>query len=101
MRISDWSSDVCSSDLEAIYGLTEIHRDAIRGSRLCANPGCYPTTSELPLVPLIEAGLIEADEIVIDAKSGVSGAGRSEKQQNLHAGENGRAPCRARGCPYV
>jgi N-acetyl-gamma-glutamyl-phosphate reductase len=69
---------------EAVYGLTEIHRDAIRQSRLCANPGCYTTTSELPLIPLLAEGLIEADEIIIDAKSGVSGAGRSEKQANLH-----------------
>ncbi len=70
---------------EAVYGLTEIYRDAIADARLVANPGCYTTTSELPLVPLLAAGLISPSGIVIDAKSGVSGAGRSEKQANLHA----------------
>ncbi len=61
---------------EAVYGLSEIHREAIRKARLVANPGCYPTASLLPLVPLLEAELIEPRDIVIDAKSGVSGAGR-------------------------
>ncbi|MBL22807.1 MAG: N-acetyl-gamma-glutamyl-phosphate reductase [Rhodospirillaceae bacterium] len=70
---------------EAVYGLSEIHRDAIRETRLCANPGCYTTTSELPLIPLLAEGLIAKDEIIIDAKSGVSGAGRSERQGNLHS----------------
>jgi N-acetyl-gamma-glutamyl-phosphate reductase len=50
-----------------------------------ANPGCYPTSAQLPLVPLIEAGEISPDDIIIDAKSGVSGAGRDAKQQNLFA----------------
>lgn len=70
---------------EAVYGLTELHRDAIRSARLVANPGCYPTTGQLPLVPLIEAGLIETDGIVVDAKSGVTGAGRSLRENILHA----------------
>jgi N-acetyl-gamma-glutamyl-phosphate reductase len=70
---------------EAVYGLTEIKRDAIRGARLCANPGCYPTASQLPLIPLLEAGLIAAEDIVIDAKSGVSGAGRAAKESSLFA----------------
>ena len=69
----------------AVYGLTEIKRDAIRGARLCANPGCYPTASQLPLIPLLEAGLISAEDIVIDAKSGVSGAGRAAKESSLFA----------------
>lgn len=69
---------------EAVYGLTEIARDAIRGARLVANPGCYPTSVQLPLVPLLKAGLILADDIIIDAKSGVSGAGRDAKQANLY-----------------
>ena len=69
---------------EAVYGLSEIYRNSIRTARLCANPGCYTTTVELPLIPLLEEGLIAADDIIIDAKSGVSGAGRSEKQANLH-----------------
>ncbi len=68
----------------AVYGLTEIYRDDIAAARLVANPGCYTTASELPLIPLIAGGLIGADGIVIDAKSGVSGAGRSEKLGNLH-----------------
>lgn len=68
---------------EAVYGLTEMHRPAVGIARLVANPGCYPTASLLPLLPLLRAGLIEPDEIIIDAKSGVSGAGRSEKLGNL------------------
>ncbi|MEX2199781.1 MAG: N-acetyl-gamma-glutamyl-phosphate reductase, partial [Dongiaceae bacterium] len=69
---------------EAVYGLSELHREAIRPARLVANPGCYPTSAQLPLVPLIEAGLIDADDIIIDAKSGVSGAGRDAKQGSLY-----------------
>jgi N-acetyl-gamma-glutamyl-phosphate reductase len=70
---------------QAVYGLTEIYRDEIAAVRLVANPGCYTTTAELPLMPLLEAGLISHEGIVIDAKSGVSGAGRGEKQAMLHA----------------
>lgn len=69
---------------EAVYGLTEHYRKEIAGTRLCANPGCYTTTSELPLMPLLSARMIDADDIIIDAKSGVSGAGRAEKQAYLH-----------------
>ena len=69
---------------DAVYGLTELARDAIRATDLVANPGCYPTTAQLPLRPLLEAGLIELDPIVIDAKSGVSGAGRAAKEASLH-----------------
>ncbi len=68
---------------EAVYGLTEFYREQIKTSRIIACPGCYPTTSLLPLVPLLQAGVIESDRIIIDAKSGVSGAGRAEKQANL------------------
>src|SRR3954468_15946156 len=60
---------------DAVYGLTELHRDAIAGAELVANPGCYPTASILALAPLAADGLIE--DVVIDAKSGVSGAGRA------------------------
>ena len=60
---------------EAVYGLTELTRDRIRGARLIANPGCYPTAALLALAPALRAGLVTED-IVIDAKSGVSGAGR-------------------------
>jgi len=69
---------------QAVYGLTEIKRDAIRNARLVANPGCYPTSVQLPLVPLIKAGLIETGDIIIDAKSGTSGAGRAAKEANLY-----------------
>lgn len=69
---------------EAVYGLTELKRDAIRSARLVANPGCYPTSVQLPLVPLLKAGLILTDDIIIDAKSGTSGAGRSAKEANLY-----------------
>ena len=68
---------------EAVYGLTEFAREAVRDARLVANPGCYTTTAQLPVVPLLEAGAIDPDEIVIDAKSGVSGAGRAAKEANL------------------
>ena len=71
--------------LEAVYGLTEAKREAIRATRLCANPGCYPTAALLPLIPLLEAGLIETQDIIIDAKSGVSGAGRAAKETSLFA----------------
>lgn len=64
---------------EAVYGLTEIHRDKIRGARLVANPGCHTTTALLPLIPLAEAGAIDLDHVVIDTKTGMSGAGRSAK----------------------
>ncbi|MCR6630910.1 MAG: N-acetyl-gamma-glutamyl-phosphate reductase [Magnetospirillum sp.] len=69
---------------KAVYGLTELKRDAIRSAQLVANPGCYPTSVQLPLVPLIKAGLIQVDDIIIDAKSGTSGAGRSAKEANLY-----------------
>ena len=69
---------------EAVYGLTELARKQVASARLVANPGCYPTSAQLPLIPLIEAGLIDADEIIIDSKSGVSGAGRDAKQDSLY-----------------
>ena len=68
---------------EAVYGLVEIYRRDIRKARLVAVPGCYPTCALLPLVPLLKAKAIELDEIVIDAKSGVTGAGRSVKEEML------------------
>ncbi|MCP5374237.1 MAG: N-acetyl-gamma-glutamyl-phosphate reductase [Hyphomicrobiales bacterium] len=69
---------------QAIYGLTELHRAAVAQARIVAGPGCYPTSVQLPLVPLVEGGLIEADGIIADSKSGVSGAGRASKEANLH-----------------
>ena len=62
---------------EAVYGLPELYRDAIKTSNLVANPGCYPTSITLALAPMLREGLIAADSIVIDSKSGTSGAGRS------------------------
>lgn len=61
----------------AVYGLTELNRTAIKSATLLANPGCYPTSIILPLVPLLKAGLIEPERITITSMSGVSGAGRS------------------------
>jgi N-acetyl-gamma-glutamyl-phosphate reductase len=68
---------------EAVYGLVEVHRREIKKARLVANPGCYTSCAELPLIPLIEAKAIDLDEIVIDAKSGMTGAGRSAKEAML------------------
>jgi N-acetyl-gamma-glutamyl-phosphate reductase len=60
----------------AVYGLPEVNRSAIRSARLIANPGCYPTAVQLGFMPLVEAGLVDLDCLIADAKSGVSGAGR-------------------------
>jgi N-acetyl-gamma-glutamyl-phosphate reductase len=68
---------------EAVYGLTEVYRAAIAKARLVANPGCYTTCAQLPLIPLLRAGAINPDEIVIDAKSGMTGAGRAAKEEML------------------
>lgn len=66
------------------YGLPELFRDEIVGSTLIANPGCYPTSAILPLAPLLKEGLIEPGDIILDSKSGVSGAGRKPKLTNLY-----------------
>ncbi|MFN3657709.1 MAG: N-acetyl-gamma-glutamyl-phosphate reductase [Pseudolabrys sp.] len=68
---------------QAVYGLVEIHREAIRHAHLVANPGCYTTCAQLPLTPLIKAKAIDLDEIVVDAKSGMTGAGRAAKEAML------------------
>jgi N-acetyl-gamma-glutamyl-phosphate reductase len=60
----------------AVYGLPEMHREAIRPARLVANPGCYPTAVQLGFLPLLEAGVVDPARLIADAKSGVSGAGR-------------------------
>jgi N-acetyl-gamma-glutamyl-phosphate reductase len=70
---------------EAVYGLPELYRDALRGTRLAAAPGCYPTSCLLPLAPLLRAGLIERSGIHVDSKSGVSGAGRKLAEEYLFA----------------
>lgn len=68
---------------EAVYGLPEVNREAIRGARLIAVPGCYPTSVQLGLIPLLEAGLARTDNLIADCKSGVSGAGRGAKVSSL------------------
>lgn len=68
---------------EAVYGLTEHYREQIRSARLIACPGCYPTSCLLPLIPLLQAKLVDTKGIIIDAKSGVTGAGRSPKEGTL------------------
>ena len=73
---------------KAVYGLCEINREKIRGARLIANPGCYPTCSTLAIYPLAKAGVIDMDTLIIDAKSGTSGAGRGAKTANLYCEVN-------------
>ena len=78
---------------EAVYGLPEINRKQLAGARLVANPGCYPTAVSLALLPLVEAGIVDSERLIADAKSGVSGAGRKaslhtqfgETAENFHA----------------
>lgn len=73
---------------EAVYGLCEINREAVKKARLVANPGCYPTCSTLSIYPLLKEGLIDPGTIIIDAKSGTSGAGRGAKVDNLYCEVN-------------
>jgi N-acetyl-gamma-glutamyl-phosphate reductase len=99
MRVVDLSADFRLADLgayerwygphprpdllpEAVYGLTEMHRERIANAQIVANPGCYPTASVLALAPLARAGLIS--DVVIDAKQGVSGAGRTAPVETVH-----------------
>ena len=67
----------------AVYALPELFREQIKGAKIVANPGCYPTAAALGLAPALKAGLVKADHVIIDAKSGVTGAGRS-LTQNTH-----------------
>lgn len=78
---------------EAVYGLPELNRERIRAARLVANPGCYPTAVILAALPMIESGVVDTGDIVADAKSGVSGAGRGAKVATLfsEAAENFKA----------
>lgn len=78
---------------EAVYGLPEVNRETIRSAQLIACPGCYPTSVQLGLLPLVEAGLIETDHLIADVKSGVSGAGRKAEIPILmsEAGESFKA----------
>ena len=105
LRVIDWSADYRLADravyeqwycphtdaeglAEAVYGLPELFRDRIAGARLVANPGCYPTCSALPLAPLLRAGLIEPAGIVVNAVSGVSGAGRTPGRKTHYPDRN-------------
>ena len=73
---------------EAVYGLPEINREDVKNARLIANPGCYPTCSTLSIYPLAKEGLIDMSTVIIDAKSGTSGAGRGAKVDNLYCEVN-------------
>lgn len=73
---------------EAVYGLCELNREDVKKARLVANPGCYTTCSILTLYPAVKEGLIDVNSIIIDAKSGVSGAGRGAKVDNLYCEVN-------------
>jgi N-acetyl-gamma-glutamyl-phosphate reductase len=88
----DWYEEHHAIELleTAVYGLCEIYRDKIKKARLVANPGCYPTSALLPLIPLLNQRIIDKDGITIDSKSGVSGAGRglSLKTHICESGEN-------------
>jgi len=103
---------------EAVYGLVEVYRDEIARARLVANPGCYTTCAQLPLLPLLRANAIDPDEIVVDAKSGMTGAGRAAKEamlfsevsegfnaygvgQHRHMAELDQEFSRAAGCSIV
>lgn len=101
----DWYGDhPCAHLLEnAVYGIPELHSDRISETKLVANPGCYPTSSILPLAPLLENAMVETEGIIIDSKSGASGAGRnpsldlhfcelSEGMKAYKVGEHRHAP---------
>jgi len=80
-----WYQKHTASDLlrEAVYGLPELHREKIRNAKIVGNPGCYPTGALIGLIPLVEKGMISLENIVIDSKSGVSGAGRDIVLESL------------------
>lgn len=73
---------------EAVYGLCEINREQVKTARLVANPGCYPTCTTLSIYPLLKEGFIDPNTIIVDAKSGTSGAGRGAKVNNLYCEVN-------------
>jgi N-acetyl-gamma-glutamyl-phosphate reductase len=86
----DWYQEHSAPELlaEAVYGLPELHREAIKNARLVGNPGCYPTSVILGLAPLLDAGLIDPHSIIADCKSGVSGAGRGLNLSTLYCEVN-------------
>ncbi|MEM9645465.1 MAG: N-acetyl-gamma-glutamyl-phosphate reductase, partial [Planctomycetota bacterium] len=106
LRVIDFSADFRLSDLGVyerwydvkhpwpervggtVYGMPEFFADEIRGADVVANPGCYPTSAILPIAPLLGQGLIEPDDIIVDSKTGVSGAGRSPKLATLYCEAN-------------
>ena len=106
VRVIDFSADFRLSSLEVyeswynvqhpwpervgktVYGMPEFFAEQIAAADIVANPGCYPTSAILPLAPLLREGLIEPDDIIIDRKSGVSGAGRSAKVATLYCETN-------------
>lgn len=87
---ANWYQEHTSPQLlkEAVYGLPELYRGAIVNARLIANPGCYPTSVALALAPLVRQKLIDVDSLIIDSKSGVSGAGRVAKEGSLYCEVN-------------
>ncbi|MCC9640898.1 N-acetyl-gamma-glutamyl-phosphate reductase [Rhodopirellula sp. JC740] len=106
MRVIDFSADFRLSSVETyehwygvkhpwperignvIYGMPEFFADEIKTADIVANPGCYPTSAIMPLAPLVQSGLIETNDIIVDSKSGVSGAGRSPKLGTLYCETN-------------
>jgi N-acetyl-gamma-glutamyl-phosphate reductase len=80
-----WYQKHTSADLlpESVYGLPELHREEIRNARIVGNPGCYPTGALIGLIPLVKKGMISVEHIVVDSKSGVSGAGRDVVPESL------------------
>ncbi len=80
-----WYQKHTSADLlpGSVYGLPELHRDKIRNAKIVGNPGCYPTGALIGLIPLVEKGMVSLENIVIDSKSGVSGAGRDVVLESL------------------
>lgn len=87
---AEWYDEHQTPELlgEAVYGLPELYRERVRGARLVANPGCYPTSVALALTPLLREGLIDPATIIIDSKSGTSGAGRAAKVDTLYCEVN-------------
>ena len=83
LRVKDQSTPGWAQDV--VYGLPELHRESIRGASLVANPGCYPTAATLSIAPLAKRGLIGNGPVIINAASGVTGAGRSPKREYLFA----------------
>ncbi len=86
---SHYQPHTCPELLEkAVYGLSEVYAEKIKSADIVGNPGCYPTSVLIPLIPLIKAGIIETEKIVVDSKSGVSGAGRAPSLTTHHCEVN-------------